>query len=121
MSEKRTIVLGASTNPNRYSHLAVQKLITNGHPVIAIGKQPGKIGDIEIFTEPVWAEKIHTITLYINPENQKIHYNYILSVRPERLIFNPGTENKELESMAQESGINTLNACTLVMLHTGQY
>lgn len=121
MAFKKTLVLGASENPQRYSYLAVQKLLSRAHPVVAIGKQKGKVHGIEISTEKKTEDGIDTVTLYLNPQNQKNYYDYILSLNPKRIIFNPGTENSELERMAKQKGIKTEEACTLVMLATGQY
>lgn len=118
---KNTLVIGASENPARYSYLAVKKLIANHHPVQALGKRAGKIDDTEINTEHIAWENINTVTLYLNPQNQKPYYDYILSLNPERIIFNPGTENPEFESLAEKKGVKTIEACTLVMLSTGQY
>ncbi len=121
MKAKKTLVLGASANPAKYSYIAVQKLNENHHPVIALGKKEGTIGSTLIQTAQVIIENIDTITLYLNPTNQKEYYNYILSLKPKRIIFNPGTENDELLQLAKNNGIKTLEACTLVMLSTGQY
>jgi predicted CoA-binding protein len=121
MEKKRTLVLGASVNPQRYSYLAVKKLIANQHPVIALGNRKGMIGDIEIETEKLPFTDIDTVTLYLNPTRQKEYYDYILSLHPRRIIFNPGTENGELEGLAEQQGIDTKEACTLVLLSTGQY
>jgi predicted CoA-binding protein len=118
---KKTLVLGASANTERYSNLAVKKLQAYNHPVVAIGRRPGKIGDTTIQTDKNIIEDIDTVTLYLNPENQKPYYDYILSLKPKRIIFNPGTENDELESLAQKNGIKTMEACTLVLLSTSQY
>ena len=118
---KKTVVLGASQNPSRYSYLAIQRLRAHQHPVIAIGKREGKIGDQPIIKEHPEMNDIDTVTLYLNPQNQKPYYDYILSLHPKRIIFNPGTENDELAEMAAEKGIQPLEACTLVMLSTGQY
>jgi len=118
---KRTIVLGASENPNRYSYLAVKSLKNKGYEVIAIGKRKGTIEDIPIITDLPELRDIHTITLYLNPENQKPYYDFIVKLKPHRVIFNPGTENEELERKVASIGISTLEACTLVMLSTGQY
>lgn len=118
---KKTLVLGASENPDRYSFKAVTDLRFYNHPVIAVGRRAGKIQDIEISKELILANDIDTVTLYLNPENQKPFYNYILSLKPKRIIFNPGTENEELENLAAASGIETIEACTLVMLRTGQF
>jgi len=119
--KKKTLVLGASENPERYSHLAVKKLRFYGHPVIAIGRRQGIIDDTPIRTGNPSFSDINTVTLYLNPNNQKPYYEYILSLQPKRIIFNPGTENPEFEKMAQQKGIEALEACTLVMLNTGQY
>ena len=119
--KKTTVVLGASDNPSRYSYLAVNRLRKFGHPVLAIGKKPGKVFDVEITKEKIPQENVDTITLYLNPLHQKMYYDYIVSLSPKRIIFNPGTENEELAVLAQQHGIKTMEACTLVMLSTGQY
>ncbi len=121
MSEKKTLVLGASENPSRYSNMAVNKLTAHNHPVVAIGREAGKIGEVEISTEKDTRTDIDTVTLYLNPDNQKPYYDYILSLQPRRIIFNPGTENEELYELARQKGIKTQEACTLVLLSTGQY
>lgn len=113
--------MGASENPQRYSYLALHKLLSYNHPVVAMGKQQGSLKGIEISNTKVMHDDIDTITLYLNPANQKQYYDYILSLNPKRIIFNPGTENNELASLARNNGIKTLEACTLVMLSTGQY
>jgi uncharacterized protein len=118
---KKTVVLGASANPGRYSNMAVNRLVSHKHPVVAIGKREGKISNVEIITGQPIQEGVDTITLYLNPTNQKPYYDYILSLNPKRIIFNPGTENEELEALAQKKGIKTMEACTLVMLSIGQY
>jgi predicted CoA-binding protein len=118
---KPTLVLGASENPQRYAYLAVNKLLAYGHPVMAIGKKAGRLRDVEILTGHPPLEAVDTITLYLNPANQKPYYEYLLSLHPKRIIFNPGTENDELMDMARAQGIQALEACTLVMLSTGQY
>lgn len=119
--KKKTLVLGASDNPNRYSYLALQKLQAAGHPVVGIGKKPGQVGNVAIVNEKLPIDDVDTVTLYLNPRNQQEYYDYILSLHPDRIIFNPGTENRELASRAREQGIETLQACTLVMLSTNQY
>jgi len=121
MSKKKTVVLGASANPARYSNMAVRRLAAHTHPTIAIGRKQGKVGEVDIITEQATAQDVDTVTLYLNPDNQKPYYDYILSLQPKRIIFNPGTENEELEEMARQNGIETMEACTLVMLSTGQY
>lgn len=115
------MVLGASENPSRYSFLAVNRLRANGHPVVAIGNKNGQIGETPIITERPAEERVDTVTLYLNPALQKQYYDYILSLQPKRIIFNPGTENEELEELAKEKGIESVEACTLVLLSTGQY
>jgi len=119
--KKKTVVLGASENPARYSNMAMQRLQAHGHPVVAVGKVPGSVSGMEIVSEPPAAEDVDTVTLYLNPAHQKAYYDYILSLNPKRIIFNPGTENEELEQMAEEKGIKAQEACTLVLLSTGQY
>ncbi len=118
---KKTLVLGASANPSRYSYLAINFLTARGHEIVAIGKRPGKVGNVEIITDQKDLENIDTVTLYLNAGNQKQYYNYIFSLHPKRIIFNPGAENPELSSMASEKGILSQEACTLVLLSTGQY
>jgi len=119
--KKKTLVLGASENPSRYSNMAVKRLMAHGHPVVAIGRRKGQIDEVPVAAEKLPLDDIDTVTLYLNPGNQKPYYDYILSLRPGRIIFNPGTENEELENMAQKAGIQTVEACTLVMLNTNQY
>lgn len=118
---KKTVVLGASDNPARYSFLAVQKLNRYGHPVVAIGKKKGKVGDTDVITERPEEKDVDTVTLYLNPQHQQQYYDYIVSLKPRRIIFNPGAENMELEKLAIAHGIEPVEACTLVMLSTGQY
>ena len=121
MGNKKTLVIGASENPERYSYLAVQKLVAHQQPVVALGNKKGTIGAVAIETEKKPWENIDTVTLYLNPTLQKEYYQYILSLHPRRIIFNPGTENDELHELAQQNGIEAKEACTLVMLSTGQY
>ena len=118
---KKTLVLGASANPSRYSYLAVNKLRSKGHPVVAIGRKTGRVADVEVQTEKKSEQAIDTVTLYLNPTHQKEYYDYILGLKPKRIIFNPGTENTELYDLAKKNGIQPLEACTLVLLSTGQY
>lgn len=118
---KKTLVLGASPNPNRYSYLAVEKLRKYKHPVVAIGKRSGKVEDVIIDTKKEAINDIDTVTLYLSAANQKEYYDFILSLRPKRLIFNPGAENEELYDLAVSNGIQPMEACTLVMLSTGQF
>ena len=121
MANKKTLVLGASDNPSRYSYLAVNALQSKGHSVIAIGKRSGKVGEVSIETAPRHIDNLDTVTLYLNAGNQQQYYPYILSMHPKRIIFNPGAENDELAAMATQHGILPQEACTLVLLSTGQY
>lgn len=121
MEQKKTLVLGASDNPSRYSYLAIQRLRSHGHPVVAIGRKLTRVADVTVETEKKPFEQIDTVTLYLNSRHQQDYYNYILSLKPKRIIFNPGAENDELEAMARQQGIKTMEACTLVMLSTNQY
>ncbi|MDP4147885.1 MAG: CoA-binding protein [Bacteroidota bacterium] len=118
---KRILVLGASGNRERYSYLAVNRLREKGYPVTAIGKRKAKVADIEVETARMDRQDIDTVTLYLNPVNQKEYYDYILSLHPRRLIFNPGAENPELANLARDKGIEPVEACTLVLLSTGQF
>lgn len=118
---KKTLVLGASPNPSRYSYLAIHKLKAYGHEVVAIGKRKGTVGSVDINTAPVPVPDVDTITLYLNPDNQQEYVDYILNLQPKRIIFNPGTENEKLARSAKEKGIEPVVACTLVMLSVGMY
>lgn len=116
-----TLVIGASLNPNRYSNIAIKRLRDRQIPVVAIGLRKGEILDVSILTEKTPLENIDTITLYLNPKRQEEYYNYIISLKPRRVIFNPGTENMELVKKLKENGIESEIACTLVLLSTNQY
>jgi uncharacterized protein len=118
---KKTLVLGASDHPERYSFLAINRLKAAGHEVVGIGKHKGMVAGVEIQTEPLPLTDVHTVTLYLNPTHQKNYYDYILSLKPQRIIFNPGAENDELAQLALNNNIQPIEACTLVMLSTGQY
>lgn len=121
MIEKKTLVLGASDNPSRYSYLAIQRLRKLGHPVVAIGKKQTTVDGVVIDNEQKPFTGIDTVTLYMNPQHQQAYYDYILSLNPKRIIFNPGTENDELIKLAEEKNISCHEACTLVLLSTNQY
>lgn len=118
---KKTLVLGASENPARYGNIALKKLRAHGHDVIAIGRREGRVGDVAIHTTKPQVNDVDTVTLYMNAQNQKDYEAYILSLHPKRIIFNPGAENDALAEKAAAQGIQTFEACTLVMLSTGQY
>jgi len=121
MEKKKTLVLGASVNPARASYEAIIRLTNKQHPVVAIGKKTGMVAGIPIETEKVQATGIDTVTLYLSAPLQKEYYDYILSLNPKRIIFNPGAENEELSNLALVNHIKSLEACTLVLLSTGQY
>ena len=118
---KKTLVLGASLNPDRYSNIAIRRLVLNKIDVIAIGLKQGKINKIHIQNNLTLHEDIHTVTLYLNLKRQKEHYSYIISLNPKRVIFNPGTENSELYKLLEKESIYYVEACTLVLLSTNQY
>lgn len=118
---KKTLVIGASDHPSRYSYLAISRLRGHGHPVLGIGSREGKVGDVSFSKQRPEDRDINTITLYLNSRRQEDYYDYILSLNPERIIFNPGTENETLERLAAEKGIQVMEACTLVLLSTGAY
>lgn len=117
----KTLVLGATPNPARYAFIATKKLLRYGHEVVPVGIKQGEIEGLEILGIKDRVKDIDTITLYVGPQNQPFWYDYILSLNPRRIIFNPGTENPELERKAKENGIQTLHHCTLVMLSMGGY
>lgn len=118
---KSTLVLGASPNPERFSYLATRKLSLKNYPVFAVGLREGEINGVKIqLPFPVFFD-IHTVTLYVGQKNQPVYYDYILYMRPKRVIFNPGAENDEFERMLEERGIETVRGCTLVMLSIGEY
>ncbi|MFM1756150.1 MAG: hypothetical protein RL621_1098 [Bacteroidota bacterium] len=121
MKELITLIVGASSNPERYSFMATRLLKAYGHKVYAYGIKKGNIEEEPIHLDWPITGSIDTITLYVGPDGQKTMYDSILSIHPRRIIFNPGTENPELEALAQEKGIQTIEACTLVMLKTNQY
>lgn len=118
--ERTTLVLGASTNPSRYSHMAIHSLKRHGHAVIAFGPRPGKVADVPIVQE--WpTDGVDTVTLYIGPDRQPEYYDALLKLRPRRVIFNRGTENSALDHLLTQAGIHCEEACTLVMLGSGTY
>jgi len=118
---KKTLVLGASLNPERYSNIAIRKLNIKRNEVLAIGLRAGKVDNIQIHKKLLSFKNIHTITLYINNKRQKEYYDYIISLKPKRVIFNPGTENVELYQLLEKESIDYIEACTLVLLSTNQY
>ncbi len=120
-SVKNTLVLGGSANPARYSYLAINKLREHNHPVWSIGKRPAQVADVAILQEMKPIEELDTVSVYLNKDNQKNYYDFILAQHPRRVIFNPGAENPELEKILTDGGVEVLEACTLVLLATGQF
>ena len=121
MSETKTLVLGASLNPERYSNIALHKLNSNAIETKAFGLKKGTVCGIEIDTELQPYKDIHTVTLYLNPKRQEAYYEYIIGLKPARVIFNPGTENPVFYERLNEVFISYEVACTLVLLSTNQY
>lgn len=121
MENKKTIILGATPDSSRYAYLAANRLKEKGHSIINVGIKKGEVAGVEIEKPEHIYTDIDTITLYVGPQNQAGLYQYILNTHPKRIIFNPGTENPELERLASEQGIETMEACTLVLLSISQY
>ncbi len=120
---KKTVIIGATTNPSRYAYLAAEMLTSYHHEIVPIGIRGGELFGktiLNIHHKPE-VNDVDTVTLYIGPKRQPEWYDYILSLKPKRIIFNPGTENPEFESKVEESGAESVTGCTLVMLRTGQY
>jgi predicted CoA-binding protein len=120
-SNKKTLILGATPNEGRYANLAANRLVRSGHTIVNVGIKDGEVAGVPIEKPETIHNDIDTITLYVGPGQQPDLYNYILDTHPKRIIFNPGTENSELRRMANEKGIETEYACTLVLLSVGQY
>jgi predicted CoA-binding protein len=118
---KKTLVIGASLKPERYSNIAINRLSIYNHEVVAFGLRKGQVAGVDIDTNLMPYKDIDTVTLYLNPQRQKQYYDYIISLKPERVIFNPGTENPEFQNMLKQEGIYYEDACTLVLLGTNQY
>ncbi len=121
MTNKKTLVLGASLKPNRYSNYAINRLVDSKHEVVALGLREGEVAGVTIETELISFEDVDTVTLYLNHKRQKGYYDYIVSLKPKRVIFNPGTENAELYVILKENNIAFEESCTLVLLSTNQY
>ncbi len=119
--KKKTLVLGASLNSSRYSNMAIKRLVQSDQPVVALGLREGNVAGVNIDTGKPAYKDLHTITLYINPMRQEEYYEYILNLKPERVIFNPGTENPFFAKMLKANGIEPDYACTLVLLGTNSY
>jgi hypothetical protein len=121
MIPRKTLVVGASENEERYSNRAVKLLNKYGHPMIAYGMKEGNIDSVEIKTEWPTDSDIHTVTMYIGSRNQASFYNDIIDLCPKRVIFNPGTENREFYQLLKDENIEVVENCTLVMLNHGVY
>ena len=121
MQSNITMVLGASPNPERYSYMATVMLLEKGHAIYPCGIKKGMIQSLQIEQEWPIPGSITTLTLYLGPTAQEAYYNQIIALKPQRIIFNPGTENPILVQLARAANIETIEACTLVMLTTGQY
>lgn len=119
--KKKTLVIGGSPNPARFSYKAIKKLLSYGHEVEALGLRESLVDTVEIKTGLPDIKNIHTVTMYIGPRKQPEYYDYIIDLNPDRIIFNPGTENSEFESIARDQGIEVVEHCTLVMLNDGIY
>jgi len=120
---KKTVLIGATPNPARYAYMAAERLTNHNENFVPVGIKKGEVFGQEILdlrTRPE-IEDVDTVTLYLNPTNQQEWEGYILSLKPKRIIFNPGTENPSLAEKAQAQGVETENACTLVMLGSGVY
>ncbi|MEJ5266637.1 MAG: CoA-binding protein [Bacteroidales bacterium] len=115
------VVLGASPNPRRYSYKATELLGANGYNVYPVGIRSGKIGEYEIIHEFPENQEIHTITMYLSPENQEQYYEKIYKNLPRKVIFNPGTYNPEFQQKLNQKGVITVNDCTLIMVNQGRY
>ena len=118
---KKTLVLGASLKEERYSNIAIYRLRKFHIETVAIGMRDGMVDDVKIQLDLIPFQGVHTVTLYLNSKRQGDYYDYIISLKPERVIFNPGTENPELYKLLQENNIKSEVACTLVLLATNQY
>ncbi len=121
MKNKKTLVLGATTKPDRYAFKAINMLVEKGHTVLAIGQNTGEVAGVKIYTKAIPVKNIDTVTLYLNPARQRDYYNYIIEAQPKRVVFNPGTENPEFYQLLELNNIKAEVACTLVLLATNQY
>jgi predicted CoA-binding protein len=118
---KKTLIIGASTNPDRYAYQAAHMLTKKGHPIINIGVKQGEVAGVKIEMLGVPYQDIDTVTLYIGKDLQQNYVDYLLATKPNRVIFNPGTENPVLQKLLIQNQIEAFEACTLVLLSTGQF
>lgn len=120
-TNKRTLIIGATTKPHRYAYIATRRLLEQGIDVVAIGSKKGHIANVPIHTGKPDFKSVDTVSLYINPNIQKDYYDYIISLKPRRVIFNPGTENDIFKKLLGDNNIDAEYACTLVLLSTSQF
>jgi hypothetical protein len=118
---KKTLVLGGSLKPERYSNKAIRRLVAYKHSVVSIGLKSGLVGEVLIETGMPSFKDIHTVTMYLNPQNQQPYWDYIIGLSPKRIVFNPGTENPAFAQICTDAGIEVIEHCTLVMLDAGIY
>jgi len=118
---KKTLIIGATTKPDRAAFKAIGMLVARGHSVIALGQNAGEVAGVKINTKAIPIKNIDTISLYINPSRQRDYYNYIVEAKPKRVIFNPGTENPEFYQLLELNNIKFEIACTLVLLTLDKY
>jgi hypothetical protein len=118
---KKTLVLGASPNPLRFSNKMVKSLLRHGFEAVPLGIRTGEIAGVKILTGKPKIQNIHTVSLYLAPHRQKEYYDYILSLQPRRIIFNPGTHNQELIQLAGKNNIEPITDCALIMISKGIY
>lgn len=117
----KTVVIGASENPERYAWKATTMLQRYGHEVVPVGLKSGKINGLDILEGRPEIEGVDTVTMYVGPANQVHWKDYVMSLKPRRVILNPGTESGPVEAAAEAAGIEVVHGCTLVMLSVGQY
>jgi len=118
---RTVLVVGASEKPERYSNKAINLLLSKNHSVVALGRRAGKVQDVVIDTGFPDYEALDTVTLYVGPSHQPEYYDYIIKLKPRRVIFNPGTENQEFVELLEKAGVETEEACTLVLLGIGSF
>ncbi|OIP84794.1 MAG: CoA-binding protein [Porphyromonadaceae bacterium CG2_30_38_12] len=117
----KTLIIGASNNPERYAYKAAERLLAHGHEIELLGLRAEEIFGKTIDVKRKQYANLDTVTLYVGPQRQPEYYDYIVGLKPRRVIFNPGTENSEFETLLSEVGIIAEEACTLVLLGTGQF
>ncbi len=119
---KKTLVMGASTKPDRYAYMAAERLLKHDVEIELLGRRAGEVLGNAIHTEKEEVGKdVHTVTMYLSEKNQEELEDFISSLKPQRVIFNPGAENPEFQKRLEEEGVEVIEGCTLVMLGTGQF